>query len=659
VIGRMEKLLMAGPKQLAPTILLNLQRAGVVQIDPLRTDEISGYRLSQDEEVRLGRWDKVTGSADHGLKLLGLEPDPSVQPFARTLEEAEAAVSPYEQRAAALVEKRERLRDELELIDQYREVVEALAELGQGLDGSRWLAVLAFVQGRRAHPVPLDQELASALGGLFLLARKPVGGRMAAVIVVLKRDAEEARGVLSHQGLAELPRAGEYAGMSLKAMASRLRERSRLAPQELAALEEELSRMAKEAAAGLQGICSRAKDESVRFHTLREMASGRYGFALFGWVPVSLKSRVVEVMDRFHGQILHTFEPVDEHHEAARVPVMLENPGWVKPFESLVSFLNTPRYDGRDPTWAVAVFFPLWFGMIVGDIGYAMTFAAVSGYLSRYIRSNRTMTVDFFNMRLSPRALKRLVQVMRPMILWTFFWGFLHGEFFGNLLQRLGIFGTGGHAGLLPILIPRTDTATTATGLILVSIGFGVYQVLYGFYLKASLAQRRGEKKHFWEASAFFSGVAALILFAYSFMTEDFGPWLLAPTVAGGVLFFAGMIRVRMPLMIAELPTQGGHILSYIRIYAVGLVSAILADLATDMGYSLYHSLGIAGFVLGVAAGIVAALLMHAFLVALLTVSHVLQPIRLIWVEFFTKFDFYAARGRPYRPFKSIYDSPR
>ena len=104
--------------------------------------------------------------------------------------------------------------------------------------------------------------------------------------------------------------------------------------------------------------------------------------------------------------------------------------------------------------------------------------------------------------------------------------------------------------------------------------------------------------------------------------------------------------------MIAELPTQGGHILSYIRIYAVGLASAILANLATDVGFALFHTGGIAGVVVGVLIGVALGLLIHTILLILLTVSHVLQPIRLIWVEFFTKFDFYTLSGKPYRPFK-------
>jgi V/A-type H+-transporting ATPase subunit I len=295
--------------------------------------------------------------------------------------------------------------------------------------------------------------------------------------------------------------------------------------------------------------------------------------------------------------------------------------------------------------------------MIVGDIGYAMMFVGLSWYLSGYVRRNRTLTIDFFKMRLSPEAIQQIVRVMRPMIVWTFVWGLLYGEFFGDLFQRLGIFAAGGHGGLLPVLIPRIDTVATANALILVCIAFGVYQVLYGLYVKASLKRRQGEKQHFWEASGYFGGVSALVLFAYAFMTGDFRLWLVIPAVAGGILFFAGMAAAGIPLMVAELPTQAGHILSYIRIYAVGLASAILAGLATDLGFSLYRWLGVAGLVLGVFAGLLMSLLIQAALVMLLTASHVLQPIRLIWVEFFTKFDFYSVSGRPYRPFKSVYKS--
>jgi V/A-type H+-transporting ATPase subunit I len=653
VIAAMEKLFLVGPKRLAAEILLELQKAGVVQIDTLRNDEIGEYRLSREEEVRSRRWDEAALSADHCLRLLGLEADWSVEPFPGDLDEAESTVSHLESRAAALVERRDHLKEELDLIDRYYEVVSLLAELVRGLDESEWLAVLPFLLDKREDLPALEKELTSILGGRFVLSERSVHGGLVVVIVVMKREAEEVKGILSRRALSEIPKTGEYAGMHLRTMATVLANRLHAAPGELAETGEDLRRLAGDGGMVAKAISNRAKNEVMRLHVLREMASGRYGFALFGWVPARLEGRIREAMTRFEHLVLYSFEQAEDH-EGEQVPVMLENPGWIKPFESLISFLNTPRYNSWDPTWVVAVFFPLWFGMIVGDIGYGLIFAAACWYLAGYVRRHQPLTVDFFRLRISSEGVAQVVAVLIPMIGWTVIWGFLYGEFFGDLLQRFGIFGTALQPGLIPILIPRTDTVATANILILVSIGFGVCQVLYGFYLKASRARRWGERKHFWEASGYFSGVAALVLFSYAFMTGNYSSRLLVPVAVGACLFLACVIKARMPLMIAELPTQGGHILSYIRIYAVGLASAILANLTTSIGFALYHLLGFAGLFVGVLVGTLLAFLIHAVLLVLLTVSHVLQPIRLIWVEFFTKFDFYTVSGRRYRPFRLI-----
>jgi V/A-type H+-transporting ATPase subunit I len=653
MIAPMEKLFLVGPRRLASEILLRLQQVGVVQIETLRSDEIAGYQLSSEEKGRLRRWDEVALSADHSLRLLGLETDSSLEPLQGELDEVESVVLPLERRAAALVERKDQLEEELDLIDRYYEVATLLAELAQGLDESKRLAVLPFLLDKGEAISRLEKELGSILEDRFILSKRSVNGRLAVVLVVLKREAQKARAILSRLGLSELPRMGKYAEMNLRTMATLLAGRLKVVPEELARAEEELTRLAGEAAETVKGVHNRAKNEVMRVRVLNEMVSGRYGFGLFGWVPVRLENRVRQVMASFDRRAIFTLEPA-QHHEFEHVPVLLENPGWITPFESLISFLSTPRYDSWDPTWVVAVFFPLWFGMIVGDMGYGLAFAAVYEYLARYAKRNQRLVLDFFKLRIPPEGVARIVAVLAPMTGWTLVWGFLYGEFFGNFFQRLGIFGTAQQPGLVRILIPRTDTVATANGLILVSIGFGVCQVLHGFFLKMSRTHRWGERKHFWEASGYFGGVAALVLFSYAFMTGTYRLWLIIPVALGAAVFLAGMVIARMPLMIAELPTQGGHILSYIRIYAVGLASAILANLTTDIGFTLYHLLGVAGFIAAVAVGVLMALLIHAVLLALLTVSHVLQPIRLIWVEFFTKFDFYTVSGRPYRPFKSI-----
>ncbi|MHB8070068.1 MAG: V-type ATP synthase subunit I [Desulfobaccales bacterium] len=652
MIARMEKLFLVGPKRLAPRVLSKLQQAGVVQVDPVPRDQMGEYRLEPEAETRLRRWEAVLTSVAHASSLLELELDAAVAPFPGDLEDMEATAASLEQRAALLMEKRERLKDELQLIHQYLDVLVHLAAAVQGLDRSSRLSVIPFVVEKGADLEGLEQELAAALNDRVILAQETVGQKMVAVIITLKKEVAAARGMLHHAGLAELPRLKEYARMDLRAMARRLTARSNLNPQEIAGVEEELRQLSLEAAPLLGGIRNRAGNEVNRLKTLKALASGRYGAALFGWAPASQRDKVVGAMRPFAGEILYTFEPAEEHEEPERIPVMLENPQWIKPFESLISFLHTPRYDSWDPTWITATLFPLWFGMIVGDAGYGLVFLGIAWYLSAVVRHHQELRLDFFKMRLAPKAVEQLVRMMKPMIIWTILFGLLYGEFFGNLLQQLQVLGTKAKPGLLPILIPRTETVATATTLILVSLGFGIIQVLHGFILKAQLARRHGEKKPFWEACGFFGGTVALIFFGYAFMSKNYPSWLLIPMFGGAALFLWGMIRARTPLMMVELPTQCGHILSYLRLYAVGLASAMLADLSTDIGFAFFQVGGVTGLIAGVLVGLLLALMIHASLIVLLTISHVLQPLRLLWVEFFTKFDFYTCSGRPYRPFK-------
>ena len=652
MIARMGKLFIVGAKKLAPTVLFQLQQAGVVQIDSLPHDQLRAYQLEPEDEGLLKRWEDVAITADHATSLLGVEVDDPVEPFQGDLVEAEATALSYERQAAALVAKRERLRDELQVIEQYNDVIQYLAEVVQGLDNSTRLSVIRFLVEKQADLDVSEKKLTATLDDRYHLITGTVGKLLVAIIITLKRDADAARGILAHEGLHELPRLEEYGSMDLRGMAAWLRERGELAPQELAAVEEKLQDLSEKAGQELKSLWTRATDEASRLQIFKAMGSGRYGFALFGWVPLSREQRVVELLGRLDEQILYTFEPADEHHEPAQIPVMLENPAWVKPFEAFISFLNTPRYDGWDPTWITAALFPLWVGMVIGDIGYGLVFAGLALYLQTFVRRNQALRIDFFKIRLAPTGVAQLVRIMKPLIVWTIIWGAIYGEFFGNLFQRLGIFRTEIYPGLIPTLIPRTETATTATLLILISIGFGVFQVLHGFALKAKMSRRHGEWKHFWEGSGYFGGVAGLVLFGYAFMTHSYPLWMVILILASFTLFVVGILLAKMPLMIAELPTQGGHILSYIRIYAVGLASAILANLATDVGFALFHTGGIAGVVVGVLIGVALGLLIHTILLILLTVSHVLQPIRLIWVEFFTKFDFYTLSGKPYRPFK-------
>lgn len=650
MIATMEKLVVAGPKRLAKELLAELQRAGVVHLDTLRIGELASYALSDEEKALLRGWDKVVVGAEQTLRLLGLSPKPT-KPASGSLDEVASQLEPIEQKASVLVAERDRLREELQLLRLYHRPVEVLADLVQGLDESRWLRVIPLVAEKEEELQELEAQLTEALPERYVLVWQAVDRLFVAAVVVLASDADVALSALGRLGLAELKLTGAYAGLSLRQAKLKMSERARVVPSELESIEETLVKLGRESGERLRGIWTRAKDELARLRALSELASGRFSFGLFGWVPVKAKPKVEEALDRLRERVVYAFEPVDEHHEADRVPVTLDNPPVVRPFELLVSFLNTPKYGTWDPTWVVFAFFPLWFGMIVGDVGYAMLFWLLARFFDGYAKRKEPLVIDLFDMTLSPTILADVVKIMKPMVFWTIVFGLAYGEFFGNFLEHLGVFYIPGEgeAGLFKILIPRTLVAT-ASMLIIVSVTFGLLLVVYGLGIKAWLGYKHRHMRHFWEAIGYIGGLVGLTVLAVVYFTGANVFLLNALMWAGFGIFLLAAVVSRMPLMLAELPTQGGHILSYIRIYAVGVTGAILANLSTDLGFAIADKLGLIGILLGLVVG----LAVHGLVLALTTIGHMLQPIRLIWVEFFTKFGFYDESGRPYRPFGSV-----
>lgn len=655
----MEKLVVAGPKRLARALLAELQKAGVVHIDPLRPDELGEYRLSPTEEAELRRWEALVTQAEQSLGVAGLPVGPGKQAFGGSLEEAEAILKPVAERALVLGKERALLEEELQTIELFGKAAERLAEMVQGLDQSRWLAVLPFLVAKLEELEPVRAALQQGLSDRFVLEAEPLDNQVLAVLVVRREELEAARSALSRLGLAELRFPGVYGGLPLAQAAARMRERAKLAPEELLGIREEVERLAREYREALVAIWTRAKDEVARYKAASDLAAGQYGIALMGWVPQKAKGRVEEALARLRGQIVYAFEPVDEHHEGHQVPVTLENPAWAKPFELLHGFLNTPRYGSYDPTLMIAAFFPFFFGMVVGDIGIALLFGLLAYWLGSLAKARKNLVIGFLGANFSPEVVGSLSKVLWWMTGWAVVWGFIYGEAFGTFLEKLKILPGGGtifydpnHGGqgLIPMTINRLDFEQTATFLMLASIAFGVFQVLYAFVIRMQQGLKHGHMSHFWEGLGYFAGCIALIAFAYNYLTQANSSFLTVLLVVGILVFLVSAILARMPLMIAELPSKGGQILSYIRIYAVGVAGALLASLANQVGFSMAERMGFLGGVLGFVVGLIILLAV----VIITTLGHVLQPIRLLWIEFGTNFGFYDESGRPYRPFRSV-----
>ncbi len=147
-----------------------------------------------------------------------------------------------------------------------------------------------------------------------------------------------------------------------------------------------------------------------------------------------------------------------------------------------------------------------------------------------------------------------------------------------------------------------------------------------------------------------FSGLTGIVLFATAYLQDFVGPAVL--TVFGLLMavFLVATVLARMPLMLVEVISNSGNILSYLRLFAVGLSAALVANLGVDAGFAINGAIPVP--VLGELLGVLVAVVINLTAVLLTLVGHTMQPLRLQLVEFFTKFGFYESSGRAYTPFR-------
>jgi V/A-type H+-transporting ATPase subunit I len=301
-------------------------------------------------------------------------------------------------------------------------------------------------------------------------------------------------------------------------------------------------------------------------------------------------------------------------------PVALVNPALARPFATLVSILAYPRYSGVDPTLLMALFLPLFFGMILGDIGYGAILLILCAFGLRRLRT--------------PGTLRDLLHVLALGSLWGIVFGWLYGEAFGNLGEQWG---------LRPLWLERAAPEHLAA-LLLFTIAVGAVHVTLGLLIGTWDAWRQRNRHHLLERGGMLVGLVGLFLLV-AVLAQQLPRGVLTPAIA---MFALGIVLLSasggwLGILLGPIEFIGlvGNILSYLRIAAVGLASVYVALVANELAGSLGN----------VILGAMVAILIHALNIALGAFSPTIHSLRLHYVEFFRKF--YEGGGQPFTPFHS------
>jgi len=480
------------------------------------------------------------------------------------------------------------------------------------------------------------------------------------VVFVDNCELEEAKRVLSAHGFTEIPLPS--------GTGSPLEESKRLAGQKLD-LEKELAaedaRLAQLRDEHAQFVL--ASDEHLSIIVEKAETPLRFGataraFTFEAWVPTKdLKSFQETVESRLCGLVhveLLEEEPAHEHGEACAheegAAAAVETRKDVPPtrmlhgkltglFSFFIRMMSTPKYNEVDPTIVLAIFFPIFFGMMVGDVGYGVPFVILGALGLKKVKSQEWKAIS--------------TMLFFGGIFATVFGLFVYGDMFG--MEFYSKHGDLDWSTLLGVELPHLgfwNKINDIKSILWICVWIGIFHMLLGsalgFY---NIARQHGLKHAVFEKLSWMMimiGAALLLLKiapAMVYPDENAMSFSDPIMIAGIALVVAGIlmaVKAEGATAIIETPEVLSNILSYTRIAAIGLSKA---GMALAFNYIALEFLAPGGGIMLVFALLV-FIIGHLMIFILAIMSAGLHSIRLQYVELFTKF--YEGGGEDFKPLK-------
>lgn len=535
--------------------------------------------------------------------------DETVSRMGDVLRLVEPIVQPLLGRRAALDAELAALRRHEHAIRQILPLPEELLDLA----GSETIA-LVLQPGYEAALDLLQAELVRRTDGLCEIVSAPTdGGGVAILLVFTRRHAATVHELLRGEHLSEVRLPDEYRGRPLRETLGHVRGRIDAIPGEIAQVDADLRAILAAHGPTLAHLRRSLIDAKAELALVARCLETDHAFVLTGWMPAREQAALERALvSAFAGRVVVERLPIGRA-EVDEMPVLLENPMAVRPFEVLLRLFPAPRYGTIDPTPFLAFFFPFFFGLILGDIGYGLIVAALGAWLQ--VRSG------------APAWARQAGQVLTAAGSAAVVFGVAFGELFGDL----------GHAfGLRPLVADRSEAIPS---LLLFCVALGAAQVGLGLVLGVVNGFLRRQRREAISRAGILLGLIAV--FVLIGVVADVLPGRgMGPGVILLALSLAALLYASGPFGPLEIVGAVGNVLSYVRLAAVGLASAFLADVANELG----------GRTGSLVLGIVVGGLLHALNLALGLVGPTLQGLRLQYVEFFGRF--FEPGGRPYRPFR-------
>lgn len=358
---------------------------------------------------------------------------------------------------------------------------------------------------------------------------------------------------------------------------------------------------------------------------------------LEGWVPDERKAELLNYLET-SGVVYIVERPTDRDN----IPVLLKNQKFAGKFEMLGELYSMPKYNELDMTPFFAPFYMIFFGFCLGDVGYGILLAIASLVLKKKVS----------------KELKQVMGLVFYLGLSTIFFGIIGGTFFGIPLYETGL-------PVYSTIAERLEGQGTNINQVLfyLALAFGAVQILFGMFLKVI-----NEVKQFgWGFAVGTIGWITLLLGLIAL----YGVSQVIEVPMGEMKVPLYTLLAISGLMILPLNNLGrnmfmnvgvglwnsynmitgllGDLLSYIRLFALGISSAIMGFVFNSLAVEMSGSIP----VLSILIMIVILVIGHSINLFMSGLGAFVHPLRLTFVEFYKNAG-YSGGGKKYHPFKKI-----
>ena len=352
---------------------------------------------------------------------------------------------------------------------------------------------------------------------------------------------------------------------------------------------------------------------------------------LEGWVPEKQKEELIQYLDKQN--ILYAEEQAKEED---KVPIKLENSRFSKLFEPIGDFYELPNHRELDLVPFFAPFYMMFFGFCLGDAGYGLFIVAMAAiFKPKFPKFKSILT---------------LAQVLG---LSTVVFGMLTGTFFGIDLINAEI------AWLEGVRRFMVDPSQ----LFYLAIILGVVQIVFGLFIKVvNITRTRGFRYAYSTIGwlILLLGFGALYgLNASGNVSESMYSTLLYVILAVSGLLILILNNPKRNILAnfgaGVWDTYGmltgllGDLLSYLRLFALGVSSAILGMVFNSMAMNMKPD----NIILGPLVMLIILVFGHSITLFMAALGAFVHPIRLTFVEFYKNAGF-TGGGKRYTPFKKL-----